>query len=126
MERTTGRGTKLGADRGAAARSLNLVMGIWLFATAFLWQHTDASRLNTWLVGVLVGACAFVAAWVPMARWGNTALSIWLFFSSLSLYHLSGATLWNNVIVAIIVFLASLVPGSATGREGRPPRYVTP
>jgi hypothetical protein len=58
---------------------------------------------------------AAIAILVSPARFLNAALSLWLFFSTLVFFHLMGAALWNNVIVATIVFITSLVPGHAAG-----------
>lgn len=117
-----------GPDAGAAARYVNIVVGVWLFISAFIWQHTDASRTNTWIVGALCAIFAVIALKSPPVRWLNTVLSVWLFFSVFAVYHLSGGTFWNNLIAAIVMFAASLVPSHAMGGRGmgRPPRYVTP
>ncbi len=93
------------------ARYLNLLLGIWLFISAFIWNHTAAERTDTWILGVLCVAFALVALGVSTARWLNTALSIWLFISVWALPHESLGTMWNNALVAIAIFLLSLVPG---------------
>jgi hypothetical protein len=115
-----------GPDAGIVARFTNIVVGIWLFISAFIWPHSRASRTNTWIVGALCAIFAVIALKNPPVRRLNTVLSIWLFFSVFSIYHLVGGTFWNNLIAAIVMFIASLVPSRATTGEGRPPRYVTP
>jgi hypothetical protein len=95
---------------GAPARWLNVVLGTWLFFSAFVWPHTDASRTNTWILGVLSVVFALRAVWRPVTRFLNALLSIWLFISAYALPHVSSGTAWNNAIVAIVMFLASLVP----------------
>ncbi len=106
MAVTTGRRTD-----AQLARGINLVLGIWLFISAFVWEHTLSERTNTWILGVLCVVFALVAMSTPTARWLNTALAVWLFISVWALPHDNLATMWNNAIVAIVVFLASLVPG---------------
>lgn len=109
--------TRMGAaSRGA--RGINIVLGVWLFISAFVWPHSAAARTNTWICGLLAVAFAVWALWAPAARWLNTALAIWLFISALSIFHVSGATLWNNVIVAIFLFVFSLVPSALERRGG--------
>ncbi len=98
-----------------AARGVNYLLGIWLFLSAFVWDHGIAQRTNTWILGVLCVAFALIAIHTPAVRRLNTALSIWLFISVWALPHHSRATMWNNAIVAIVVFLLSLVPS-----EGEP------
>ena len=94
------------------ARWVNLVLGVWLFISAFIWDHSMAERTNTWILGVLCVIFALIAMSTPTARWLNTILSIWLFISVWALPHHNLGTMWNNAIVAIVVFIASLVPGA--------------
>jgi hypothetical protein len=39
-------------------------------------------------------------------------LAIWLFISAWALPTIRAGTTWNNVIVAIAIFVVSLLPGS--------------
>ncbi len=98
------------------ARGINLLLGIWLFISAFVWDHSVPERTNTWILGVLCVVFALIAMSTPTARWLNTALSIWLFISVWALPHHNLATMWNNALVAIVVFLLSLVPGAGEQR----------
>lgn len=109
---------------GVAARYANIVAGVWLFISAFLWEHSDASRTNTWIVGLLMVIFAAAGLRAPVARFANTALSLWLFFSTLTIFHLQSITLWNNLIVAALVFTLSFVPNRGTGESHRPRRYA--
>ncbi len=99
------------ASNAQGARWLNVVLGVWLFISAFLWPHTVAQRTNTWILGVLCVIFALIAMSTPPARFLNTALSIWLFISVWALPHRNIGTMWNNALVAIVIFVLSLVPG---------------
>jgi hypothetical protein len=113
----------------AGARLGNTVLGLWLFTSAFAWRHFEASLHNTWLVGALVVASALAALRRSAWRWANTALGGWLFASTLFLFRpLDVKTLWNNVLVAVLVFALSLVtrgagsgPGLRVLESGRQP-----
>ena len=59
-------------------RVANIILGIWLFISAFAWPHTYAQMTNTWIVGLLCVVFAVIAMRVPEARYLNTVLSIWL------------------------------------------------
>ncbi len=107
---------------GGIARWLNLILGIWLFISAFVWDHSGAERTNSWILGVLCVVFALIAMSTPTARWLNTALSIWLFISVWALPHHVLGTMWNNALVAIAIFLLSLAPGE--GERGQ--RELTP
>ena len=106
--------------RGASARSstsgraASVFLGVWLFFSAFLWPHDPAVRTSTWVTGLVIAAAATAAVFAPAARWVAMAASLWLLGSMLWLPHASTATVWNNGIVAVAVFIVSLVP--VTGR----------
>ncbi len=102
------------------ARVVNIVLGIWLFVSAFIWPHTYAQMTNTWIVGALCVAFALLAMRVPEARYLNTLLAVWLFISVWALPTMNMATRWNNAIVAIIILAASVVPAYMTGTKARP------
>ncbi|HZU84437.1 MAG TPA: SPW repeat protein [Polyangiaceae bacterium] len=120
------------AVRGAPPRIINVILGVWLFISAFIWPHTQAQMTNTWICGVLVVIFALVSMAVPWVRYLNTLLAIWLFISAWALPTAHAGTIWNNVLVAIAVFIVSLVPNAttATGAPGflggrtAPPRAV--
>ncbi|HEX3474601.1 MAG TPA: hypothetical protein VHT91_06140 [Kofleriaceae bacterium] len=101
-------------------RWVNFLIGIWLIISAFAWPHTAGARANTWILGALIAIASIWAVFTPGARFLNTIFAIWLFFATLVIYHASSATVWNNMIAAVIVFVLSLIPsppGARTGRE---------
>jgi hypothetical protein len=97
-------------DGWTQIRGINVILGIWLFISAFIWPHSAAQHLNTWLMGVLSVVFALVAMAAPPARYLNTILAIWLFISAWALPTVSVGTVWNNVLVAIAIFIVSLAP----------------
>ena len=112
--RTTMTPDPLPAPRAAPIRPdlwpgwIPIALGAWLFISTFLWPHGTAST-NTWIVGLLIAIASLIALRMPWMRWVDTALAIWLFLSTLAMPGATRATLWNNLIVALLVFLVSLV-----------------
>lgn len=104
-----------------APRAINIVLGVWLFISAFIWPHSAGQLTNTWIVGALCAAFAVIALWVHEIRYLNTALAVWLFISAWALPRLSIGTLWNNVLVAIAIFVVSLMPSAPPVRRTTPP-----
>ena len=92
------------------ARGINIIAGIWLFISAFILPHESAMFTNTWILGILAVIFAIVAMRFSGVRFLNTLLAIWLFISAFALPHVSNAPVWNNAIVAIVIFIISLVP----------------
>jgi hypothetical protein len=109
-------------DTYASARIINVILGVWLFISAFIWPHTYSQMTNTWIVGVLVVAFSLIAMRVPEVRYLNTILAVWLFISVWALPTMSLGTAWNNALVAIAVFFVSLAPGYLDTRGRTMPR----
>lgn len=97
-------------DAQGSARIANIILGAWLFISAFIWPHSPQQYTNAWLVGLLVMAVAIIAFWAPQVRYLNTLLAIWLFISAWSLPRMTAGTAWNHALVAIAIFIASLIP----------------
>ncbi len=105
---------------GSWPRYLNALIAAWLFVSAFAWTHTMELRQDTWIVGLLMFIAALAAVAAPAFRWVNTVLAVWLFISTLALPHTMPATMWNNIIVSIVVFVLSLIPSEKPSHAGRP------
>lgn len=101
------------------ARLANIMLGMWLFMSAFICPHSPASRMNTWILGLVIAVIAMWASATAHFRWMNTVLSVWLFFSTLWIFHLQGITASNNVLVACGVFIFSLTPNDRATRLGK-------
>jgi len=112
----------LALQNGTWARWLNILIGIWLFISAFAWQHSMASRTNSWICGILVVVFAAIALGYPVVRYLNTILGIWLIVAGGALHHVASGTQWNNIIIGAVVLLVSLVPSKAS----RPPTLTAP
>lgn len=112
------------ANGGGWARYVNVAASVWLFLSAFAWPHAAAARADTWITAVLMFVVAIWAIEKPMVRYANTVLAAWLFLSTPALRGANNATLWNNLIVAIVVFIFSLI----SSQEGTttPNRPATP
>ena len=98
-----------------SVRALNVILGAWLFISAFIWPHTYAQMTNTWICGVLCVVFAVVGMFVPAARYLNTLVAVWLFVSAWALPSERPGTVWNNVLVALAIFIVSLIPSGSGG-----------
>jgi hypothetical protein len=94
-----------------AARWVNLSLGAWLFVSAFIWRHGPAQFSNTWMLGLIIGGLAFVAATYPAIRIVNVVAAVWLFVSTLLLPGANSLTVVHNCVLAVLVFFAALTPG---------------
>ncbi|MFO7157016.1 MAG: hypothetical protein DIU72_010425 [Pseudomonadota bacterium] len=97
----------------SGARIACIVLGVWLFVSAFLLPYSGAQFTNTWAVGlaVVVFALAGIAS-VP-ARFLITLAAVWLFLSVWILPGASTGAKWNSALVAVLLFILSLAPGQS-------------
>ncbi len=97
------------------ARYANIVLGIWLFISAFTWPHSSAQMTNTWVMGVITVIVGIVSIGAPSWRYINTIVGAWLIISSFALRRVTRGTFWNNLLVGIAILLVSLVVSSSAG-----------
>ena len=90
-------------------RTFLAALGLWLFASAFLWPHGEAAFANSVVVGALLAACGLFAH-RPMARLACGALGAWLALSTLSIVPRVEVSFWHNLIVGIVALVAAFVP----------------
>jgi hypothetical protein len=92
------------------ARIVNLLLGIWLFFSAFAWPHESRQQVVTCIFGILVAVIGFLAVRLSSGiRFANTVLAVLLFASAFVLHHAAVTTVWNNSFVAVVIFLVSLI-----------------
>ena len=102
-----------------------VVLGFWLFVSAFLWPHSAPQLYNAWITGAVAASVAVAATRWPSARYVNAALGVWLFVSAFFLPRVSDATGWNHVgvgLLLMIVSLASELPARRPSVTVRTPR----
>lgn len=90
-------------------RIFNALIGVWLFATAFMWPHSHVEMTVTIVAAILTFALAILAIYTGTARYLNAFVAVLLFLSALTIPSLAKATQWNNTIVAVAIFVAALV-----------------
>jgi hypothetical protein len=91
-------------------RVVIFMAGGWLLMSAFAWPQSEASCANTCVAGALTIAYGLVSIFYAPARYLNTAHACLICLLSLSLDGMEGAASANNVMVAAVIFGASLWP----------------
>lgn len=64
--------------------------------------------MSTWIIGALIVIVSLAGAALPSLRYLNTVLAVGLFFSAWLLPTVHHGTIWNNVLVALALFVLSL------------------
>lgn len=107
-------------NQGFSPRWIDLLLGSWLFVSAFIWEHTAAHFNNSWIVGLAVAIVAAVAMRRESLRYINAGLAVWLLLSSWVLPLAADATFWNNLVVSVLMFIVALTPRVERPRTFRP------
>ena len=91
-------------------RVVNALLGLWLFASAFLVSTSSVQFINVLLISLLVMAFGMASI---LGRHGarrvNAALGAWLFISALA-FPTSMVQTFHNVVMAVLLVITSLFP----------------
>lgn len=98
----------------SSARSLNILVGVWLILSGFCWSHSAAQLTNALVVGAACALSAIAALRIPPARFVNAVLGMWLFVSTWMFPANNAATLWNHTLTALVMLVIALVPSANT------------
>jgi hypothetical protein len=104
---------------GGWPRYCNALLALWLFISAFAWDHTPSSRMNTCLVGLFMLVSAITATGWAVVRHLTMLLAVWLAFTTLAAFPDGPASSWNNLIVALAAILLAELPDELGTRAGR-------
>jgi hypothetical protein len=101
-------------------RILNAFVGLWLFASALLFQRSSPQFFNVFLVGILatgLGVASILGR--HGARRLNFVLGLWLFVSALAIHQPSAGALFNQIVCAVLLVITSLFPHAHYQRDRR-------
>ena len=103
-------------DHTRHARDLNVLLGGWLFVSAFAWPHEFDVRMVTWIVGALVALSAAAAFVADELRYVEAMLGGLLVLSAVVQQHVDVATGVNNILVGAAVSSLALLHDGAGSR----------
>jgi hypothetical protein len=89
-----------------APNVLAAALGVWLVVAAFAWPHSNGQRATEWVVGALVFASSLGASRLAGARYLTMLLAAWLFIAAFTVTGTSAFARWNDVVVAVLLFVA--------------------
>jgi hypothetical protein len=102
------------------ARYLNVALGFWLLVSTFLWAHSSAQFVVTWLTGVAMTFFGLIALGIPRFEIVNVVLGAWLVVSAFALPRIGAATNRNSVIVGLLVVILGFVGSERSLVHHRP------
>jgi len=100
------------------ARWVNVVVGSWLFISAWLLPASTWQRINQGLLGMAIFFVAFLAMAYLRCRLVNTLLGIWAIVSPFVLALAASLAAVNQVAFGFVVLVASLWPSHGDVTRG--------
>jgi uncharacterized membrane protein YccC len=103
-----------------------VVLSGWVLFSGDAWPHSSANRINNAVVGaglLFFGTLAMRQEW---ARYVTLALGLWLFAFTVMVSRANPITFWNDAMVAVAVFILSLMGGEGERRPLEPQRPAHP
>ncbi|HEU4620273.1 MAG TPA: SPW repeat protein [Gammaproteobacteria bacterium] len=102
--------TMPGGSQIRTASGLNVILGVWLVISAFIFAATSAGFWNNILVGMLVLILASTRVSRPTAStkplgWTNAVIGIWLIIAPFVLDYASLAATWNDIGVGVLLLI---------------------
>ena len=102
------------------ARIFNVLIGTWLFLSAFVWPHQSAQGFTALVCGALTVFFALVTIYLPNVRYLTAAVGRRAVRRVAGVVIATGRTFWHNAVIAVAIFVAALLdPGPAGARRER-------
>lgn len=94
-------------------RYANLLLGVWLFVSAFAWPHSRDACGAAWISGAMITINAFGAIWASPARVFNVLLGGMALVWQNAAAHDEPTARVNGIVVSALVVILSLIPSRA-------------
>lgn len=92
---------------------VNVIAGVWLIVVPFIFNYVDSvARNNDIWTGAAIGVLSFIKLFMPektmWTGWLTTVLGLWLILAPFVLLYTGMVSIWNDIILGIIVTGISL------------------
>ena len=89
------------------ARIFNILMGLWLFASAFALPQGRVQWTSTAICGALAALFAALTSYNRRSRYVTAAIGALVVVLAFALYPVGSATFWHNGIMGISIAVAA-------------------
>jgi hypothetical protein len=89
------------------ARIFNILMGLWLFASAFVLPQSRVQFASTAICGALAAVFAAYTSYNRRSRYLTAAVGVLVVVLAFALHPLGSGTFWHNGIVGISIAVAA-------------------
>ena len=100
-----------------SVRIFNVLVGTWLFLSAFAWTHTTPQGMTALICGALTVLLSLASMYVPGLRYLLAVVAVILFVTSLATANHFDHTFWHNSIMAIAIFVSALIAPTPAGAK---------
>src|SRR5262245_22033935 len=90
-------------------RIFNILMGVWLFASAFILPQGRVQLASTALLGALTALSAALTSYDLRARYLTAAIGALVVVLAFAVQPWGGATFWHNGVIGISIFVAGVM-----------------
>jgi hypothetical protein len=90
-------------------RIFTVLIGTWLFLSAFAWPHTPGQRYAALICGALTVLLSLGTLYFAGLRYLTAAVGVMLLVASVSSFSPSPRTFWHNAILALAIFVSALM-----------------
>lgn len=101
------------------ARFGNLLLGIGLQASIFLWPHGDEARVSAWFPGLLISTIALLSMGAPPMRWLNAFVAMWLIVWTMAATSAEPLTYAFGIVSGLLVLILSATPSKSVEADAR-------
>jgi hypothetical protein len=101
-----------------SARIITVLVGTWLFLSAFAWPHATGQGMATLMAGMLTVLSALTSIYYPRFRYVTAAIALALFVASLATATRYDRTVWHNTVIAVAVFVLALMDRGTPRERG--------
>lgn len=107
------------------ASSINMLAGIWIFLTPFIFGLTGTLfAINDYILGIIIFLIALIRVLYPFntgwASWINAVLGFWLLLSPLTISESTSGAIWSSIIVGLVIIIAAISSYSITSMHFHP------
>jgi hypothetical protein len=101
---------------------LDMLAGIWLFASVFIFRQPGSMQVDLAVIGVIVAILAASRAFgkyrPSWPSWVNAILGLWVLVSPWALNRaMESAAMWNSVITGVVIVVLAIWSALAAETE---------
>lgn len=115
-------------ERAQGVGIINLLAGIWLILSPFLFGYSGGATTNSVIAGIIVALLAVIRLTMTREAWTSWLVALaglWMVISPFIFGFTQPEVLWNQIIVGVVIAGLSLWRGIASTPLHTPHHHAT-